>query len=316
MEPGIYCKDDKANYIPKNEAEDCSDYIVIDSEIGQPFHSSLSGAMLPTTEKVGFIYDKILALITLIDGHASFSHEFSSIQEKNLPVGLYRSFMPQIIKIFSSIYTDNWMEIAPSITKNKDGELNIEYQDLFNKKYTNSSQAGGKIKPSTSGVLKDFTIILSMAGLSNPADHRLDFAQRSRIQVFGAPLAPMIDNQIENIIFRDPHTGISYQAFVPDEKDLSVGYVLLKDALDFVDDGTEGGHTVGPWYAAKTLVATIAKEIDKAKSAVGLHVAGREDLEKELIAAQKRFREQNNILQEKIRVIKKVRALSSKLTDS
>lgn len=314
VEPGIYCKNTEGNYVPKQEAKECSDYVHIGGEMGQPFHSSLSGTMIPNTERVGFIYDKILALITLIDGHASFSHEFSSIQAKNLPVGLYRSFMPQIIKIFSSIYTDNWVEIAPTITKDKNGEIKIEYQDLFNKKYANSSLKG-RIKPSTSGILKDFAIILSMAGLSNLTDHHLDFAQRSRIQVFGAPAAPEMDNHIENIVFRDPHTGIRYQAFVPDEKDLSVGYVLLKDALDFIDDGTEAGRTAGPWYRAKTQLADIVKEIS-ANNALTMSLLNREDLEKELIVAQKIFGEQNSILQEKIRVIKKVQSLSSKLTDS
>jgi hypothetical protein len=315
VEPGIYCKDEQARFVPRIKGEPCVDPIKIDSQTGDVYRSSFGEGIGASTSNVGFIYDKIMALIALIDDQARISHEFSTLQEQNYSIGLYRIFTPQLMKIFSSIYTDKWTDIAPTVSIDANKKVKIIYQDLFSTKATHSL-AASKIKPSNSSIFKDYAILFSMAGLTNLSDHKLDFAERSHISLIGANSAPMMDDTAEHIVLGDPNTGVRYRAFVSGSTDLSLGYLLLKDASQFISDGRQAGEQPGPWYLAKTRWREISDRLNTMHSLASFSETPpitREEAEAELLVAKKVFEEKNRILKEKIRTIDMVRALSNKL---
>ncbi|MCA9507534.1 MAG: zinc-dependent metalloprotease [Myxococcales bacterium] len=309
VEPGIYCQDKRGDYIPKSQAKTCNKYISITGEQGQFFKSILSEDISGEVESLGFIYDKILALMALVDAQQLKKNDMN-LSEGYSGAALYYAFKEQIIKIFSDLYIDNWRDNAPFVHEDASGMVKIEYQDLFSSKKNNLKRSA-KIKPATSSILKDYAILLSMAGLSSLEDYRLDFGARSRIRELNAPAQPRIDSAIESIVFKNPHNGVSYQAFASDQKNISIGYNLLKNAADFISDGGSA-QVPGDWYIAQTKMNQLFEKLNK-NSLVNLSVPDEEKLKAELKAAQDEFEEQDKILHEKLRVIKQVQKLGEKL---
>lgn len=301
VEPGHYCRDSDGNYIPK-KGNDCLEEITIDDELGEHYRSTFAQGAFGRPKDIGFIYDKILALLALIDDHARLDHEFAYWQEDNFSIGLYRSFAPALINIFSSLYRDDWQRLAPTLSFGEDKKVSLQYQNLFSTASIGSSTT--KIKPSTSELFKDYAILFSMVGLSNLDDPELDFAKMAHIS------AQSTGSQA-NASFQDPYTGHHYHALSNGVDGYSLGSLLLKDASAMVHDGQGDLKKAGPWYAARKKV----EELNNKFSSVHLMVNEDEakNSEMALLHAQEIFFQQDLYLREKIRVIEMVNELSNKL---
>lgn len=314
VEPGEYCKKDSGNYVPKSKSDDCIDPVVIDDFMGMKYRSKFGDELAGPQKSIGYVYDKILALLALIDDHASLNHEFSSWQHKNYSIGFYRVFTPQLITLFTNLYTDQWENLAPTLILDKEGKPSIQYRDLFDVSTKKTDVDLPKIKPSFSSSLRDYAILFSMAGLSNPLDHKLDFAKRAQISLVGGNDSPELADGVEQVVFRDPNTGIGYRAFAHDQKDLSPGYLLLKDAYHFVCDGKKAGEIEGPWFQARSALSKAKAKLEKVRASLSATATDEELIkdEEELVKARQDFVEKGKLLNEKIRVIDLVRTMSEK----
>lgn len=303
VETGQYCKNSQGNYELRKPESDCIEPIEIDNMTGKFYQSTFGDELLGSPKDVGYIYDKVLALLALIDDQAALEDEYSGWRKNTYSIGIYRTFAPQLISLFTNIYTDKWQNIAPSITVDEQKKVHIKYRDLFR---MNEDIKDPKIRPSSSTGFKDYAILLSIAGLSNPIDHKLNFAKRALISNDRSE-----NEQINGITFTDPYSGTRYHAQLS-EGTLALGYHLLKDAYEFTCDGRRRFEKKGPWFVAKTDLNKINEQIDE-----GLKVLPTNDekiirLKKELRLKSRDFAEKDRILREKVRVIEKVQALSQK----
>lgn len=319
VEPGTYCKTKSGDYQPQIPEEQCLDPLVVDDVVGRKYGSTFSDGLVGRHKRIGFIYDKILALFALIDDRASISREFGSLRPTEYSIGLYRVFSPQLIDIFASLFTDHWQNLAPTIKIDQGHKIRLVYKDLFSAKVHSNHALGPKIKPSTSAILKDYAILFSMAGLSNPLfDHKLDFAKRAKISLLNNAVLPS-DENVSQIIFRDPNTGVGYRALALDKEDLSPGYLLLKDANQFIHDGRDSSNPTGEWFLAKSALALANEKLKQMKNSdEAMTASSNEDLgelENEVARARQVFLQKNRKLNEKVRVIEQVARLSKQFVD-
>lgn len=306
VEPGQYCKNKLGNYEPK-KSEDCEEAIEIDDVLGKRYKSTFDEGLVGAPKRIGYIYDKIMALLALIDDRAIVQDEFSSWRKNTYSIGFYRIFAPQLIGLFKNLYTDQWENFAPTITVDEQKKVHIHYRDLFK---AASLEDRPKIVPSFSSSLKDYAILLSLTGLSNPIDHHLNLAKRAQIT---SSSSHNKTTDTDEVLFVDPNTGVRYRAFVNEDKNLSLGYQVLKDAYDFTCDGQLPDERKGPWTLAKEKVAQLEEDLEKVKAFSGDRekVVKLKDL---LKAATKEFALRDRELREKVRVIEKVQVLSQKFT--
>ncbi len=76
VEPGEYCKDATGNYILRADKKTCQDPLFIDGILGKQFRSTFGTELIAKEEHIGYIYDKILAFLALIDDQPIISHQF------------------------------------------------------------------------------------------------------------------------------------------------------------------------------------------------------------------------------------------------
>lgn len=313
VEPGTYCKNAQGNYELKKPEESCLEPVEIDEVVGKPYRSSFNDDLLSSPKRIGYVYDKILALLALIDDKAVLEDDFSSWRKNTYSIGFYRIFAPQLIHLFANLYTDQWENLAPSITVDENKQVHIKYRDLFKLKNDSLSNQLPKIMPSHSSTMKDYAILLSMTGLSNPVDHKLNFAKRAQISTRVAGVKST--GSKDEVSFIDPYSGVRYRALVTEDKDIALGYQLLKDAYDFVNDGHRTDEQKGPWFIAKSNLARVKDELSKELMA---SISDREKiikLKEEQKKLTKEFMDKDRSLREKVRVIEKVQALSEKFAD-
>lgn len=307
VEPGEYCQNAEGNYEPKGANQTCASPIQINNLLGKRYQSSFNDDLVSSPKSIGYIYDKILAMLALIDDSAVLGDDFEAWRNNIYSIGFYRVFAPQFINLFKSMFTDHWSDLAPSIVVEND-KVHIKYRDLFKPK-NDITENGPKILPSHSSSLKDYAILFSMTGLSNPVDHKLNFAKRAQIRATTFHK----DNEKDEMVFVDPNTKVRYRAAISEEKELSLGYHLIKDAHDFVSQGQD--QAPGSWYVAQKALAEAKANFEQEQSARNKNKIKLASLGKDLKILNKDFADKDRVLREKVRVIEKVRALSEKFAD-
>lgn len=305
VEPGEYCKNNQGDYELMRAGEKCLEPIEIDDAQGRKFKSSFNDDLVSSPKYVGFVYDKILALLALIDDKAVLGDEFSGWRRNTYSIGFYRIFAPQLMSLFSNIYTDQWANLAPHVEIDDLGQAQIKYRDLFIPKDQTVNHLP-RIIPSYSSTLKDYAILLSMSGLSNPADHMLNFSKRA--QISSTMASRFMTKEVgDEITFTDPNTQVRYHATASEDKDSSLGYKLLQDASRFISDDP---NDMGPWFLAKADLTEAKKQLEQAVLARDKEkILGLRSESKKL---SKDFYAMDRKLREKVRVIEKVQALSQK----
>lgn len=315
VEPGEYCKNTDGNYVKRHEQEICDGMITIDETVGKPYGSKQSDGLVGRHEKIGYVYDKILALLMLIDDGVTVNHDFSTWQPGTYSIGFYRLFTPQLLNVFSHLFTDQWSIIAPQIEVSEHNHAKILYRDLFSVS-GNEPVKKPFIQPGYSSVLRDYAIVFSMAGLSNPLDHKLDFAKRAQIKRLGAqmPMTAMASDD-NHVTFIDPESGIGYYAMAYEGKATSPGFMILKDAADFVADTSPQNEVMGPWRRAHHALMMASAHVASVQNDVNASAREHEEAQLALKRAQKNYDDTTLLLREKVRVIEQVWALSKEFVD-
>jgi predicted Zn-dependent protease len=311
VEPGSYCKNLAGDYLPKEENMPCEQEIVIDASEGEELLSELADGMTMSTKRVGFIYEKILALLALVDSESSLNFSYKNWERSSDSIGLYHVFAEPIKQIFSSIFTGSWQERAAHVHINSNNTPIISYNNLFNK--PKNQVKNSRIFPSMNNTLRDYAILFSMAGLTNRFDHRVDFAKVARISRVSGVDEPRSDGAGEEQMFSDPHSGIRYYARgAMLGGSSSPAVALLKDAHCFVSD-CQNEQGPGVWFSAKKSFDEAEKEYNNIRKTARINTSNNlEKSEEDLKRAESTLRTADKLLREKVRVIEIVRELSER----
>lgn len=296
VEPGEYCKNSDGIYELKGDRS-CTDPIKIDSSIGRSFASSFDKKLNSPQQKIGFVYDKLLAMLALVDDRATIEHPFNPWQKQTYSIGLYKIFNQPMTTMFSKLFMGAWQDIAPTI-KIDNGKAHVVYHNLFSEKKAMLETNQAKIKPGASELLKEYAILFSMSGLSNPLDHKKDFARKSQIT------RNNFSTDKNAISFKDPYSGFSYQARILDSEQNSPGYLMLKDAKEFAYGKKNS------WYEARAKLIDAQNNYQKNNNPFT-----EEELEEKVIEAQSKFTILEQKLNEKLKTIEKVWSLSNEFAD-
>jgi hypothetical protein len=290
---GTYCKVEGND--PNSETDDtyvkqgsqsgaCVDPIELGLDQGRKFNSTWDIEYDFRPINIGNYWDKVLAIQSLTDSDAFFFRDFSSYTNRGaFSIGYYRVFQPEMLRLFGGIMRGDATEITPRIVE-ENGALKVNYRpfiktDAYGQELPDTfDDAGAKIEPAQSYMMRMWATYLGMINLSSTLDQTMDFAQRSRIVIEGSQSDPSRDPSVTVEKFRDPASGIVYTAAEVDGPDASVGFRLLKDAKDLAQ---------GDWATAKA----------------ALEDAEANGTQEEIDAARVEFLKQDAKLNEKVQLI-------------
>ena len=247
VEPGEYCKNQKGIYVLKSQITSCEHSIFIDDTVGKYYDSAWSSGQNYNLQRVGYMYDKLAALSVLTDNTAFLNRDLNSeVSRGAFSVGYYRLFAPELTKLFTGIVLGDAAYYSPMIDEEKG---RIIYRSIFGltKK---GKKAYPLIKASTSFGMRYYGLAFSLVGYTSTVDRQLDFAKQARISLVGSSSDPIYNDDILQIIFKDPIYQRKYRAVAPLGIDRSLGYQLLLDSVTFTHDGS-GDMAMGEWYKAK-----------------------------------------------------------------
>jgi hypothetical protein len=299
-EPGSYClSDDQEWYVPEAEATSCSDSIDIGLGDSRFYDSAYTNEFQFRPQNVGHMFDKVLALQAMTSNNAFFFRDFSNFLSRGaFSIGYYRLFQPEVLRLYNGFIEGDREAYAAKVSV-VDGKPEIAFDTFLDFQGEFPAAQGTKIKPSDSYVLRYFAMFYAMANLTSQMDSSLDYAQRSRITLVGSQNDPTVDPTVvpDQIVFTDPQTNFMYKATAPDNPELSLGFILLNGAQDFVDDS---------WQPAKDAV-------DAARQALADEETAGGDTSDEIAAveaAEDALAPLSRQLNEKMQIIEQVRQLS------
>ena len=296
-EPGRYCLQGDM-YVPEGEAAaGACDASSFQLGLGDAryYDTAWTDEFDFRPQNVGHVFDKMLAIQAMTTSNAFFLRDFSNFFSRGaFSIGYYRVFQPEMLKLYGGLLTGDNTAYAPQVHIN--GKPTLVYQPLVQFDGEDYGPAGVKIKPTDSYILRYYAMFFGMANLTSNVDFTLDFAERSRITLVGSSNDPVLDPSTTQVVFTDPLTHYQYRASAPDGAELSIGYRMLKEAADFVNDGTNADPE-GAWAVAK-------RELEEAEA------GGDAD---EIAAAQIAFSQMNRKLNEKVQLIDAVRQLADVL---
>jgi hypothetical protein len=232
--------------------------------------------------------------------NAFFARDFSSFLSRGaFNISYYRTFQPEMLKLYGGLIRGDTSAHAARV-QIVDGKAEIVYEPLvefYDNEYPEYETLGFPIQPSSSWMMRYYALFFSLVNFTSNVDRTLDFATRARISLVGSRSDPTIDPSITTVEFTDPLTHYTYKAPMIDGEGLSIGYDLLTDAKNFVENGA--------WGAANAAVEAKRAEIEAA-------IAAEEDttaLETELIDLEIELGSQSHELNERVQIIDMVRQL-------
>jgi hypothetical protein len=232
---GTYCLDG-GMYVPEDQADSCATSFNLERGAGRDYRTIYSDEYEYQPLNVGHLYDKIYALSNIASSDAFFYRDFSNqVDRSAFSIGYYRVFQPELINLFKGMMMDDFSVTAPQVRLN--GSPEVVYQPLVRYQDTvYDDQAGPMVSPSSSWILRYYALFLGMTGFTSTLDQTMDFAQRANISIAGSPQDPTAEG-VDEVIFVDPQSLTEYRAFAVDGEELSVGYAMLMDAKEFVENG-------------------------------------------------------------------------------
>lgn len=161
----------------------------------------------------GFLYDKWLALDTLVDPEANFVGRDTSTDVRQYQINFGKVFPEVMNALFASILSENYTAFAPKLNGNQ-----VVYPTVNN--ILNNDQTGTVIFPNATFTIQILAAVNGMTEISQSYDQT--FLNRSRLWIDGADES-FDPGTAPTVSWRDPDTGMTYRA------------------LSFVEGGREKG---------------------------------------------------------------------------
>ncbi len=186
-------------------------------------------------ERVGYFYDKVLAIMALTDPQSNFLGRDTSSDVRQYQINFYSSFGPAMQGFFGGLWGDDWSAFAPR----------AQGTELV---YPSPAQLAGDevmpglpLEPNASFSIQLYSAVYAMAWIPETFDR--SFFQRSRIWVRGGADAVEPDPSLTTVEFTDARTGITYVATsYPDEGGVERGpaALMVQHAQALADNDADG----------------------------------------------------------------------------
>lgn len=157
-------------------------------------------------ERVGYFYDKVLALETLTDPTTYFLGRDTDADIRRYQLNFASTFGPSMTRFFGGLLAEDWHTFAPRA----DGGV-LVYPDakhLIDGDFGADPRLSAPIAPNASFSIQLYASVFGMAYI--PETYDQDFLNHSRIWVEGGAEAIQVDGPVET--FTDAKSGLTYVA--------------------------------------------------------------------------------------------------------
>ncbi len=155
-------------------------------------------------ERVGYFYDKVVALEVLTDPTTHFIGRDTDADIRRYQINFATSFGPAMTSFFRGAIGEDWRAVAPRF----DGAGELVYPDPASQAAGN--MAGTPVDPDIGFSIELYASVLGMAYI--PQTYDQDFLNRSRIWVSGGSEEVQIDPAHTVVQYTDPASGLTYNA--------------------------------------------------------------------------------------------------------
>ncbi len=194
-------------------------------------------------ERVGYFYDKVLALMVLCDPTTYFIGRDTDSDIRRYQLNFASTFGPSITRLFGSLLGEDWNSISPRVNS---GE--VVYPDPL--QIENGDMGGTPLSPNASFSIQLYAAVFGMALI--PQTYDQDFLNRSRIWVRGGAEEVTIDPSLPIIEYTDEQSGLTYAA---------VSY----------EDGSGVEHGVGAQLLNRAIALSTRADAGDEQAAIELH---------------------------------------------
>lgn len=159
-------------------------------------------------ERVGYFYDKVLALIALADPTTYFLGRDTDSDIRRYQLNFASTFGPSVTRFFGGILGEDWATFAPRAN----GGV-LVYPDPLQIEQGNLGDEPGltaPIAPNASFSIQLYAAVYGMAYI--PETYDQDFLNHSRIWVRGGAEEIQIDPSLDLVEYTDPDSGLTYVA--------------------------------------------------------------------------------------------------------
>ncbi len=176
-------------------------------------------------ERVGYFYDKVLAIEVLADPTTYFLGRDTDADIRRYQLNFASTFGPSVTRFFGGLLGEDWSVIAPRVSGGSvvyPDPLQIEQGDM----------AGTPLAPNASFSIQLYAAVFGMAYI--PETYDQDFLNHSRIWVRGGLEEVDIDPSLPTLEYTDPDSGLTYVAVSYEDGDgveHGVGALLLRHAM-------------------------------------------------------------------------------------
>ena len=154
-------------------------------------------------ERVGYFYDKILALMTLADPTTYFIGRDTDADIRRYQLSFASTFGPSMTRFYGGLLAEDWRSIAPRV---QGGE--VVYPDPL--EIEDGDMDGVPLDPSASFSIQLYAAVYGMSLI--PQTYDQDFLNRSRVWVRGSAEEIQIDPSLPTVEFTNPDSGLTYAA--------------------------------------------------------------------------------------------------------
>lgn len=154
-------------------------------------------------ERVGYFYDKILALLVLTDPTTYFLGRDTDADIRRYQLNFASTFGPSMTRFFGGLLGEDWRAVAPRVESGTvvyPDPLSIEHGDM----------PGTPVAPNASFSIQLYAAVFGMALI--PQTYDQDFLNHSRIWVRGGAEEIVIDPSLPTVEYTHGASGITYVA--------------------------------------------------------------------------------------------------------
>jgi hypothetical protein len=153
--------------------------------------------------RVGFFYDKILAIQALTDPTTYFIGRDTDSDIRRYQLNFATTFGPSVTRFVGGLLGDDWGVVAPRVV---DGI--VRYPDAL--QIANGSMPGTPLAPNAGFSVQLYAAVYGMTLI--PQTYDQDFIHRSRVWVEGGAEEVEIDPSLPTVRFTDASSGLTYVA--------------------------------------------------------------------------------------------------------
>ena len=222
-EPGTYCLDGERNrYVPKVDGRACAEEFTTELGFGggRYLDSAWTDEYHYKTNRIGFFYDKIAAIIQMTSSTGFFARSFDDLFDRRaFSLGYLRVYLDPMAQRFASLIEGDHTGYRSRVVTDPDsGEKFVRYMPLFDEERDDGSSVREwleqypEIDPSWSWSLRLYSLAFAIANWSSVNDYSPEFYRFTKIGIAGTPEDVTYAPDVTVETFTDPETLITYRS--------------------------------------------------------------------------------------------------------